>query len=136
MTKRYPYTADILAAILLTILAIALILVSQSGPEGSPTAPLIGFPRSTLTGILFLVIAPLLGWQGIRKKPLVKTGFPPKPWFMFGLFWFWLLLALVQADTLGPVQTLMRLLHLVLAVYCLALAIGVKWPSTRPAESA
>lgn len=128
MTNRYPYTADVVASILLAILAVALILVSQSGPEGAP--------RGTLIGILFLVTAPLLGWQGIRRKPLVKIGFPPKPWAMFGFFWIWLLLAIVQTDPLRSVQTLMRLLHLVVAVYFLALAIGVKWPSTRPTENA
>ncbi len=120
MTTRYPYTADVVVSILLATLAVGLILVSQSGPEGAP--------RGTVIGILFLAVAPLLGWQGIRRKPLVKIGFPPKPWVMFGLFWIWLLLAFVQADSSGAVQTLMRLLHLVVAVYFLALAIGVKWP--------
>ncbi len=121
MTTRYPYTADVVVSILLATLAVGLILVSQSGPEGAS--------RGTVIGILFLAVAPLLGWQGIRRKPLVKIGFPPKPWAMFGLFWIWLLLAFVQTDSSGAVQTLMRLLHLVVAVYFLALAIGVKWPS-------
>ena len=135
MTKQYPYIVDLVASIVLAVLASALIVVSQTGPEG-PTVTPTRLQQGTLIGMLILVLALVLAWQGIRRRPLLKKGFPPKPWYMFGLFWFWLLLAFVEGNPVGSAAALTRLLYFALAMYCLAVAIGVKWPSQTPAESA
>ena len=127
MTKKYPYTVDVVAFSGLTLHAAALAFVSHTDPEGDL--------KATLTGIVFLVISPFLVSQGLRRKPLIKIGFPPKPWHMSALFCFWLVFALVASHTLASVQTLLRLIYLVLAVYCLVVASALKWPSPRPAQN-
>lgn len=99
-----------------TLLAAALVLVSLTAPESGQGA--------TITGIAWLIISLLFVFEGIRRKPLIRTSLKPWLWLTFSLFWFFMAFShIALVTTPGLAKILTWLIYLVVAVFCLLVAI-------------